>query len=195
MKNVVYVFGTSGVGKTTLLSKLLEDFSEKIEYLSFGTIMFEIGKIKYNLKVRDDLRKLKKEDYYSLFLEAVEQLEELVLLSDKKLIVVDTHVLIDTSFGTFIGSPKFLIKKVPPTAVVFISANPKEIVKRAKNDKTRKRNDLLDLEKIKIRLDLTRNTSFIIAYETHALFKEIENKEGKLDEAYKELKSFIKNFL
>lgn len=195
MKNIIYVFGISGVGKTTLLSKLLEEFSDKIDYINFGTIMFEIGKAKHNLKTRDDIRKFDKETYYSIFLEAVEQLEELVLLSEKKLVLIDTHILIDTSFGTFIGTPKHLIKKTTPNAVIFISADPKEIIERIKSDKTRKREDLLDLEKIKVRLYLTRNTSFIIAYETHAVFKEIVNRQGRLEEAYKELKHFIKNFL
>jgi len=195
VKNIIYVFGISGVGKTTLLSKLLEEFNNEIEYINFGTIMFELGKNKLDLKSRDEIRKLNKNDYYSLFLEATEQLEELVLLSDKKLIIIDTHILIDTNFGTFVGTPKHLVKKVQPNGIIFISAKPEEILERAKKDNTRKRNDLLDLEKIKVRLELTRNTSFIIAYEAHAVFKEIENKQGKLEEAYLELKSFIKNFL
>ena len=195
MKNVIYVFGTSGVGKTTLLSKLIDEFSDKVEYVSFGSLMFDIAKAKFNIQSRDDLRTLNREDYYKIFEEAVLKLEEIVALTDKKAIVIDTHILIDTHFGTFIGTPKYLIKKVEPSAVVVISAKTEEIIERAKKDTTRKRDDLLDYEKVQKRLELTLFTAFIIAYQTHALFKEVINRQGKVEEAYEELKSFVSQFL
>ncbi|MEO2154361.1 MAG: AAA family ATPase [Nanoarchaeota archaeon] len=192
----IYVFGVSGVGKTTILNNVIEKLQKKgkkIKYISFGTIMFEIGKELYNLKNRDDLRKLNKEEYYNLFYDSLEFIKKEIVESNCDFVFIDTHILIETRFGTFIGTPRKMVEKIKPEAVVVIDAPVSEIIERAKNDKTRKRDDLLDEEKLKKRLNLTLNTAFVVAYDSHALFKEIVNKNGQLESAIREFLEFLNN--
>ncbi len=52
--------GIPGVGKTTLLAKIVEilkSHGKSVNVLSFGTLMFEVAK-NNGLKDRDELRKL-----------------------------------------------------------------------------------------------------------------------------------------
>ncbi len=58
-KKVIMV-GIPGVGKTTLLSKIVEvikNHDKSVSVMSFGTLMFDVAK-KNGLKDRDELRKL-----------------------------------------------------------------------------------------------------------------------------------------
>ena len=60
--------GIPGVGKTTLLAKIVENLqgrNKSVTVMSFGTLMFEIAQ-KNGLKDRDDLRKLPVKEQQSL---------------------------------------------------------------------------------------------------------------------------------
>ena len=66
-KKIVLV-GIPGVGKTTLLSKMVEvikNHDKSVSVMSFGTLMFEVAK-KNGLKDRDELRKLPVTEQQSL---------------------------------------------------------------------------------------------------------------------------------
>ena len=85
----VIVVGIPGVGKTTLVSKIVELLKSKqksVSVHSFGTVMFEEAQ-KNGIKDRDELRKLTMEQQKNLQKIASEKLSRL----GDDLVIIDTQ--------------------------------------------------------------------------------------------------------
>ncbi len=178
-KKVIMV-GIPGVGKTSLLSKIVEtikNHDKSVNVVSFGTLMFEIAK-KNGLRDRDELRKLPVTEQHNLRKLAAEQIAVL----NEQVVIIDTHAFINSTEGYYPGLPEHVLKIIKPTNFVAVTAKPEEIYNRRMKDDTRNR-DKITLTKIKTELEIQSGMISACAVITGSPVKHILNREGKIDEA------------
>lgn len=176
----VVVVGIPGVGKTTVVSKVVEKLNalnKSVSVHSFGTVMFEEAK-KGGLKDRDDLRKLTVEEQKNLQKKAAEKIAE----HQENIIIIDTHAFISTKEGYYPGLPHYVIQILKPTHFIAVSAKPDEIYNRRTNDDTRDR-DIISIGSIKEELDVQDAMLSSCSVLSGSPMKVVLNTEGKVEEA------------
>jgi len=176
----VVVVGIPGVGKTSLLEKIVEilkNQNKSVSVNSFGTIMFEVAKAK-GIKDRDELRKLPVSEQKILQKIAA---EKLALLKDD-VVIIDTHAFINSSEGYYPGLPEHVLQIIKPSNFVSVSALPEEIYNRRMKDDTRNR-DKISLDNIKKELTAQSGMISACAVISGSPVKHILNREGKIEEA------------
>ena len=177
---IVVVVGIPGVGKTTLINKIVEkikDHVKSVNVTSFGTIMLEVAK-ENGLQNRDELRKLPVLDQKKLQKDAAEKLSKIV--SD--VVIIDTHAFIKTPEGYNPGLPYHVLQIIEPTHFILVTANTEEIYNRRMKDETRSR-DKVSITTIKKELDIQSAMMSACSIISGSPLKPVLNSEGKLEEA------------
>jgi len=174
---IIVVTGIPGVGKTTVMKNAAEGMD--IKFVTFGTVMVEIAKEMGFVKDRDEMRKL-----------TLEQQKELQIKSAEKVasmgnVILDTHCTIKTPKGYMPGLPEWVIKKLNPTAIVIVEADPEEIYNRRANDPTRNR-DPDSKEQIAEHQMINRAVAMAYAAMTGSTVKIVFNHDNAIDAAVKE---------
>jgi len=178
----VIIVGIPGVGKTTIVSKVVEILKEKkisVNVSIFGTVMFEEAK-KNGLKNRDDLRKLSVPEQKKLQSMAAKKIAS---ISDD-VVIIDTHAFIATKEGFYPGLPHNVLEILMPDSFIMISARPEEIYNRRMKDTTRNRN-IVSIDAIKKELDVTSAMLSTCSILCGSPIKMVLNSQGKIDEAAK----------
>ena len=176
----VIIVGIPGVGKTTLVSKIVEILKAKqksVSVHSFGTVMLDEAK-KNGIKDRDELRKLSMEKQTNLQKMAAEKIASL----QDDLVIIDTHAFISTNAGFYPGLPNHVLQIIKPSNFISVSARPEEIYNRRMKDTTRHR-DLVSIESIKKELSVQDAMLSSCSVLSGSPMKTILNSEGKVDEA------------
>lgn len=180
----VVVVGVPGVGKTTVITQAAEQLNQsgsKTQVMVFGSLMLDEAK-KMGIKDRDEMRKLS--------VTTQRQLQELAAKSisavRSEILVIDTHLFINTSEGRYPGMPQNLLDIMSPTHLVMISADPEEILARRMQDDTRNR-DLISIDSIKNDLDVATIMIAASSVLTGAPFKIIFNHRDRLQDAVSEI--------
>jgi adenylate kinase len=180
----VVIVGIAGVGKTTLVSKMVEILNAKkksVSVHSFGTIMFEEAQ-KIGLKDRDDLRKLSVDEQKALQKKAAKK----IAAFNDNVVIIDTHAFISTKEGFYPGLPYHVLDELKPANFVAVSARPEEIYNRRMKESTRHR-DIISIENIKKELAVQDAMLSSCAVLTGSPMKSILNSEGKVEEAANEV--------
>jgi adenylate kinase len=178
----VIIVGIPGVGKTTLVSKVVELLREKkisVNVSIFGTVMFEEAK-KNGITNRDDLRKLSVPEQKKLQSMAAKKIASI----NDDVVIIDTHAFIATKEGFYPGLPHNVLEILTPDSFIMISARPEEIYNRRMKDRTRNR-DLVSIDSIKKELDVTSAMLSTCSILCGSPIKMVLNSEGKIDEAAK----------
>lgn len=180
----VVIVGIAGVGKTTLVSKIVEILNQRkksVSVHSFGTVMFEEAK-KLGIMNRDELRKL-----------AVDKQRDLQKMAAKKIagfndnvVIIDTHAFISTREGFYPGLPYHVLEELKPANLITVSARPEEIYNRRMKDTTRER-DIISIDKIKKELAVQDAMLSSCAVLIGSPMKSVLNSEGKVEEAANEV--------
>jgi len=174
---VVVVTGIPGVGKTTVMKEAAEGID--IQFVTFGTVMADIA-IEMNLvKNRDEMRKLTLERQKELQIKTAEKVAKM----DN--VIVDTHCTVKTHKGYMPGLPEWVIKKLNPTAIVVVEADPEEIYNRRSKDITRNR-DLESKEKIAEHQQMNRAAAMAYATLSGATVKIVFNHDNAIEDAVKD---------
>ena len=171
--------GIPGVGKTTLLSRMVEiikNHDKSVNLINFGTLMFEVAK-ENGLKDRDELRKLPVTEQQKLQKITAEK----IATQNEQVVIIDTHTFISSSEGYYPGLPEHVLKIIKPTNFVSVSAKPEEIYNRRMKDDTRNR-DKITITNVKKELDIQSGMISACAVITGAPVKHVLNREGKVDE-------------
>ncbi|TLY01769.1 MAG: adenylate kinase [Thaumarchaeota archaeon] len=173
------VVGIPGVGKTTVITRAAEVLNKKRKttIVVFGTVMFEQAK-KIGLRSRDEMRKMPIEDQRRLQEMAAQRIAEM----NDDILLVDTHLFINTEEGYYPGLPMRLLNIMKPTNMIMVAADAIEIAKRRKTDQTRQR-DIISAENIQKELDISRMMVASCSILTGAPFAIIMNNDGHVDEA------------
>lgn len=176
----VVMVGIPGVGKTTLVSKIVEilnSMNKSVTVQSFGTVMLEEAK-KNGIKNRDELRNLHTEEQVKLQRMAAEKIASL----NENVVIIDTHAFINTTAGYYPGLPQHVLNIIKPSNYISVSAKPEEIYNRRMNDLTRNR-DKVSISKIKKELDVQEAMISACSVISGSPMKTIINSEGKIEEA------------
>jgi adenylate kinase len=174
---VVVVTGIPGVGKTTVMKEAAEGID--IQFVTFGTVMADIA-IEMNLvKNRDEMRKLTLEQQKELQIKTAEKVAKM----DN--VIVDTHCTVKTPKGYMPGLPEWVIKKLNPTAIVVVEADPEEIYNRRSKDITRNR-DPDSKEKIAEHQQMNRSAAMAYATLSGATVKIVFNHDNAIEDAIKD---------
>lgn len=176
----VIIVGIPGVGKSTLVAKIVEKLKAKQKSVivqSFGTVMLEEAK-KNGISDRDELRRLsmhEQKKFQKLAAEKISKLED-------DLVIIDTHAFIATKAGFYPGLPTHVLDIIKPANFISVSARPEEIYNRRMKDKTRHR-DLVSIESIKKELAVQDAMVSSCSVLSGSPMKPLLNAEGKVDEA------------
>jgi adenylate kinase len=149
----------------------------KTTVVIFGTVMFEEAK-KMGLKNRDEMRRMSIEDQRRLQDLAAQRITEM----KDDILMIDTHLFINTDEGYYPGLPMRLLSIMKPTNIVMVAADPGEIAERRKSDQTRQR-DIASAENIQKELDISRVMVASCSILTGAPFSIIMNNDGQMGEA------------
>src|SRR5579863_2306389 len=134
----VFIVGIPGVGKSTVVAKVLEMLGSKgrqAKVVNFGTVMLEEAKLSAGVKSRDEIRKLPIEKQKALQIHAATKIAE----THGEFVIVDTHLFIATKEGFWPGIPVDVLQALRPTNLVLVNAKPEEILERRRGDETRSR--------------------------------------------------------
>ncbi len=176
----VIIVGIPGVGKTSLVTKVVELIKAKNKTASvhsYGTVMLELAK-DFGVKNRDELRTLPVEKQKELQRLAAEKLASL----NDDVIFVDTHAFISTKAGFYPGLPNHVIQIIDPTNFIAVTASPDEIHNRRIKDETRNR-DTISIEEIKKELAVQDAMLSSCSVLSGSPMKVIFNHEGNIEEA------------
>ena len=173
------IVGIPGVGKTTLITRAADTLNQarKTTVVIFGTVMFEEAK-KMGLKNRDEMRRMSVEDQRRLQDLAAQRITEM----KDDIVMIDTHLFINTDEGYYPGLPMRLLSIMKPTNIVMVAADPSEIAGRRKSDQTRQR-DIASAENIQKELDISRVMVASCSILTGAPFAIIMNNDGQMGAA------------
>lgn len=174
------IVGIPGVGKTTVISRAAELLNQKRKavVVVFGTLMFEEAKVKMGIKHRDEMRGMPVEEQRRLQEMAAQRIAEM----KDDIVLVDTHLFINTSEGYYPGLPMRLLNIMKPTNLVMVAAEPQEIADRRKADQTRQR-DIISADNVQKELDISRVMVASCSILTGAPFAIIMNSDGRVEEA------------
>jgi len=176
----VVIVGIPGVGKSTLVNKIVEILNSKqksVSVNSFGTLMFEEAQ-KNGMKNRDDLRKLSMEEQQNLQKKAAQKIAKL----EDDLVIIDTHTFISTNAGFYPGLPHNVLEIIKPSNFISVYALPEDIYNRRMKDTTRQR-DIVSIDNIKKEMAISDAMLSSCAAFSGSPMKPVLNTEGKVDEA------------
>ena len=176
----VIIVGIPGVGKSTLVTKIVEILNSRqksVSVNSFGTIMFEEAQ-KNGIKNRDDLRKLSMKQQQNLQKKAAQNIAKL----EDDLVIIDTHTFINTNAGFYPGLPNSVLEIIKPSNFISVYARPEEIYNRRMKDTTRQR-DVISIDNIKKEMAISDAMLSSCAVFSGSPMKPVFNAEGKVEEA------------
>ena len=180
---VIVVTGIPGVGKTTVMKNAAE--GRDIEFVTFGTVMSEIAIETGLVQNRDEMRKLTLEQQKDLQIKSAEK------IASMGNVILDTHCTIKTPKGYLPGLPEWVIKKLKPTAIVVVEADPEEIYNRRAGDKTRNR-DPDTKEQIDEHQMINRATAMAYATLSGSTVKIVFNHDNAIDDAVRQASPVLK---
>ena len=180
---VIVVTGIPGVGKTTVMKQAAEGID--IKFVTFGSVMIDIAKEMGLVKDRDEMRKLTLEQQKDL---QIRSAEKVASMGD---VILDTHCTVKTPKGYMPGLPEWVLKKLNPTAIVVVEADPDEIFNRRAKDSTRNR-DPDSEEEIAEHQQINRAAAMSYATLTGATVKIVFNHDDAIDEAVKQAEPVVK---
>lgn len=172
---VVLLSGIPGAGKTTVMQKALE--KKPLDFVTYGTVMFDLAREKMGVEDRDAMR--------TLSVEKQRQLQEMTAdrVAEMGDVVVDTHCTIKTPAGYLPGFPYDILKRLQPRLIILVEASPQEIAARRSKDEGLRRRDQETEEEMEEHQMMNRVAAMTYAILVGATVKIIHNRQGQLDEA------------
>jgi adenylate kinase len=179
VRRSVVIVGIPGVGKSTVVSKIVELLKKKgrqPQVVNYGTVMLEQATKFHGVKSRDEMRKLPVDLQRLLQIHAASQISKI----DSEYLIVDTHLFISTPEGFWPGMPYDVLQALKPTHIVLVSATVDEIISRRLNDATRSR-DKPTKESLELELDAAKSLLFSSSLVCGCPSLIVHNVEGQIE--------------
>lgn len=156
----IIVSSVPGSGKTTVLNYVRKRMPG-VKLVSEGDIVFELAAKRFRIQNRDELRK-KLSIAQQRLLQSL-AVKRIAAMKDK-IILIDSHLSIETPEGYLPGLPEKAIHMIKPDLIVLLEFHPKDILARRKKDRSRRR----DVERAgEIEEHQKINREFAFAAATH----------------------------
>jgi adenylate kinase len=187
---MIIIMGLPGVGKSTLLSRILEK-NQNLKIINYGDLVLSSASKKFNITDRDKINILPLKDHLEIQKEAIRQISNEIKQaeSEGKILILDTHAVLKKPSGYLPGlAPE--IFNLPIHGFIFIDAPTNEILERREKDKKRRRPNI---EKEEINALREISLSFISQYSAASgkPFFILINRKGKLERSAVELEEII----
>lgn len=197
MPAIAIVVGVPGVGKTTIISKAIENLKKlgyQAEIINYGDVMLmkavELGYVRN----RDEMRKLPITKQLYLQRVAAEWISK--RSKEVDLILLDTHLFIRTSRGRWPGLSENNIPYLKGVVqLILIEADPHDINFRRQRDKTRIRGDYGDIKEIEGDQVFNKYLSACISIRYGCPVYTLVNEEGKISETVDKLIKVLQNII
>lgn len=189
MKNRIMVTGVPGVGKSTVLASAI--INEHFDVFEFGDQMLRLGSA-FNVNTKADILKLPIAQRVQLQT-AVAGL----IVSDpsRRNTLIDGHLLVASTSGFAPGLPYSCIAMLGLTAVVFLTAEPSEIVGRREKEKAKYETtpgwDSPD--KVAEHQELARNASLTYTLMSEASYTTLVNAEDQQKQTAHKLREYLRS--
>jgi adenylate kinase len=171
--DITIIIGLSGVGKTYLISKLLNHSSSYIHFSAGDLIRTRLAN-----PDRDILRISNADNILENQRLFIEQLaEELVALKESAPVLLDAHVIVDND-SEVIPIPIGVFKELFPKRLIFLSDTPPNILQRREIDKSRNR-PIRTIEEITVHQEKSRALVINYGQELRIPFIEIKRQIHK----------------
>jgi adenylate kinase len=185
MRRRVVIVGIPGVGKSTVVSTLLQRMKANgvaVNVVNYGTVMMEEASRIHGLKSRDDMRKLSVDKQRELQVYAAARISKI----EDEFVMVDTHLFIATKEGFWPGMPLDVLQALRPTHLVLVTASIDEINSRREADKTRAR-DKETVESLQLETDAAKSFLFASGVICGCPCLVVHNSEGQVEAAAKKI--------
>lgn len=133
----VIVSAVPGSGKTTIM-RFVKERMPGVRIVNVGDMISKIAMEKLGIKDRDQLRHRLTIEQQRKFQE--QTAKEIAKMKDAD-VIIDTHTSVKTPHGFFPGLSEETAHRIKPDVIVFIEYEPRDVVRRRKNDDSRKRDD------------------------------------------------------
>ena len=173
------VFGLPGVGKTSVINKVIE--KTNIHHIHWGDLTMELALKRGFIKNRDEIRNLNIEEQKEIRRGVTKQIYEISL--EHPNVLIETHAAVKTPQGYWPGLSLLTLQRFKPDVFIVLSAEPEFIFERRLKDTSRWRRDEVTIQSIKKALDITRQMAINYAVLVSGTFIEVENKQGDIDYA------------
>jgi len=134
---------------------------------------------------RDDIRRMGMSVQKVVQAEAAAKLAKKIEKADGH-VIIDTHMVVKTSFGYLPGLPKHVLEILKPDLLVLVEASPEEIAERRPKDVDRRR-DVRTLEELQEEIAFSRMVASACSVFTGAPVAIIMNRTGRQREAAEQL--------
>lgn len=185
MSKIVVLTGVPASGGTTVTRKAIEQLEahgNPFKMVIYSDIMLNEALQRGWVQARDDIRKLDARKQRDLQQIAARTIADMAITP----LVVDTHATVRTPKGYLPGLPTWVLNELKPDLILVVEARPAEIVRRRNADKSRKR-DVQDERGIEEHQEVNKAICMAYAAYTGATVKILQNPDGKLNEAVREL--------
>jgi adenylate kinase len=177
----VVVVGIPGVGKSTVVERIIALRLQKGRQTivaNYGSVMMEEASKNFNVKSRDEMRKLPIESQKKLQLGAAAKIKSL----PDEFVIVDTHLFISTKEGYWPGMPLEVLEELKPTNLVLVMTDAETILSRRTKDSSRSR-DPSTIESVERELQAAVSLLFASSLFSGCPALMITNETGRADEA------------
>jgi adenylate kinase len=101
-------------------------------------------------------------------------------------VIIDTHLFINTVEGYYPGIPYKLLKILDPSHLILLTANPEEVYERRKTDVARQR-DMISIDDISNELNVSKIMIASSSIFAGCPFSIVPNNDGQLEDATKRI--------
>jgi adenylate kinase len=177
------IAGIPGAGKTTVLNAALDELD--MDVVNYGSVMFSRARQR-GVTDRDQMRRLPHDVQRVIQLEAAEE------IAARDNVIIDTHCTVKTPYGYLPGLPREVLLILSPARIILVEADPEEIaVRRAKDADVRER-DPESVAEMHLHQQMNRIAAMAYATMVDATVKIVQNRQGKLAEAAREIAETLK---
>lgn len=189
----IMLTGVPGVGKTTVSSQpTISDLGIRVQ--NFGQVMFLIGKQRKLVSDIKDLESLTIEQRAELQTDAAKQ----IAADNSALgIVIDGHVIVDTSSGFVPGLPIDCVSILNLSSIVMLSSHPSDVVSRRSNhvNKYGMMKQWSDEERVETHQKVVFQVSLQYSLLSQSSFDILENRQGCLVKTAEDFRDFLTRYI
>ncbi len=181
------VFGIPGVGKTSVISSVVEKTA--IKHIHWGDLSKEVATKKGLIHDVDELRRLDLNTQIEVKKEVVQEI--INSANSGSDVLIETHAAIKTPQGFMPGLDLRTIKALDPDVFVVIESSPELVFQRRLLDESRVRKDDLTIDDVKESLRVTRQMAMTYSVLASGTVVFVDNKEGDVDYAVNKIVELI----